>query len=588
MKRLRWVVLLPVCLLPWLVATVKADALEDLESVTVLHHDYRLGHMLDLTANDHDGVPTDILWVGGGVQGIPGTGKITVTSSAAIEFGAGEQFSIVVYGEFTSQTSSEDIVKKESGGVDYNWYLTATQVVLFTGATSGSITTDIKGSRCLGINAEDGTAGELFVDGITRGPFSAAHTFSSSSGDLTIGNLAGGTETLRSPLQALVMFNRKLTGVEHAQVCSALASRKYPIRSYRSRPGVYGPEVVVDWDMEKTGFTDWSVGSGGTLSKEAGRVYFGNRVLRVDKAAASVEAYQDVLTIGSTYRVMTGVRGDATARPSIILGSGGPELSGTTSTSWQLLDFVGTATSNRLYMYRNVAGGNYCEFDNVSVREVLYPEIQFQTYWGAHTTLNKTSGYLAKDTFRIDSGTWKVGVETVAGETIKTLECVVDGEVFLNSELFRGDINLDGNDTTWQMYLWKEDASVVNVWFVSTGTVSPTNGWYLTLDSVERLIVTKDIGLTIPRSESDPGYVPVGSWNKLAITREAVSDEFTTYMNDTLAEGDKGSSTSNPFTDSTNKQSYGMRFAFDAGDKMILGDRFGRYGFTKTRGAQVP
>ena len=137
------------------------------------------------------------------------------------------------------------------------------------------------------------------------------------------------------------------------------------------------PEILVDGDMEDTGDPTliWTPYYNATLTKETTNPHGGSQVLRVAYTnQTNPFVYQDILTVGKTYRITGWARGDGTAKPRIQEGLMGGSLfwEGTTSTSWQYFDFVGVPTHSWFILRTLIAEAGYCEFDDVSV--TLYPQ----------------------------------------------------------------------------------------------------------------------------------------------------------------------------------------------------------------------
>lgn len=143
-------------------------------------------------------------------------------------------------------------------------------------------------------------------------------------------------------------------------------------------------QVLVDGNMEKAGTTDWTSLFAATLSKETTNPKRGTNWL---KATNTIEsnggAYQEILTVGKTYRVTGWAKGDGVdAKPDIYQGS--LQWVGTTSTDWQYFDITFVASSySRLYLQtgHNVIG-DYTGWDDVLVTEYTPPVQQSTLFKG--------------------------------------------------------------------------------------------------------------------------------------------------------------------------------------------------------------
>jgi hypothetical protein len=133
-----------------------------------------------------------------------------------------------------------------------------------------------------------------------------------------------------------------------------------------------GAEILVDGDAEAVGTAAWT--SNGTLSKQTTSPHGGTQLLRIAyNATSSYFAYQNVATIGKTYRVTGWARSDGTNAPRLQQGSGGSNniWIGTTSTSWQEIDAVYIADSVNSPLFRALsATSGYIEFDDLSIKEI--------------------------------------------------------------------------------------------------------------------------------------------------------------------------------------------------------------------------
>jgi len=134
-------------------------------------------------------------------------------------------------------------------------------------------------------------------------------------------------------------------------------------------------ELVTDGDMEAAGTTAYTAAANAVLTKESGSPGgSGSQVLRMAHGGSNYPyAYQNIMTAESTYRVRGYARGDGTAKPSIRF-YGTDMWVGTTSTSWQEIDFVGIAPAGDpgWLSLRGVTTvlGTYVEFDDLTCQEL--------------------------------------------------------------------------------------------------------------------------------------------------------------------------------------------------------------------------
>lgn len=199
------------------------------EGALVLHLDLRAGHARDLSGHGNHGTPTDVQWTRDGARFPAATSMITVADAAELQ---GDEWALVAYSApgFMSQIDTETLAqKRDAGGTQWDWYLTATPgVELYDGTNTRNKAGSIVGARCLGLNVSDGATGDQYVDGILDGALSAASSISSDDAPMTIGNTYGGGEQLQSTLSAIAICSRQLTATEMAQVYAELSARTWP------------------------------------------------------------------------------------------------------------------------------------------------------------------------------------------------------------------------------------------------------------------------------------------------------------------------------------------------------------------------
>ena len=125
-------------------------------------------------------------------------------------------------------------------------------------------------------------------------------------------------------------------------------------------------QLIDDGNMEAIGTSDWECCLHAICSKEANGLLF-NHVLRVTDNGIAPYARQVALVAGEQYHIRGRARGDGTNYPTVWIGS--HVWTGTTSTEWQDVDIVASATSGYFGIYCFNTNGNYCEFDDIFVTE---------------------------------------------------------------------------------------------------------------------------------------------------------------------------------------------------------------------------
>lgn len=133
-------------------------------------------------------------------------------------------------------------------------------------------------------------------------------------------------------------------------------------------------QLLADGDMEKSGVTDWTAGSGATLTKESGGAQDGKLVLRVADTDWAAAIQSDILTIGKTYRATGWLR---TSGVGCTMRVGEVVSQTIYSGNWTYVETVGVATV--AYMRIRLNSSGWCEADDIFVTE----------YAGQHTNAEK-------------------------------------------------------------------------------------------------------------------------------------------------------------------------------------------------------
>jgi len=533
------------------------------EGALVLYHDYRSGSLRDWSGNGNDGTGTDVQWTNRGLKFPVSTSKVQVAHSAGLSPPAG---AIVGFGRFTS-CESEILVNKDN---EYGVYVSGTPKIYMKDYSGVDrwVAATIAGKRCLGVNFEDGEKAAFHVNGSHVGDGNDTNTITADTNALTIG---GPSSNLLSVLEAVLIVNRVLTSTEHAQLYAELAAMVWPTQGWRRGLGVYGPELVADRDMEKAGVTDWPAGNSATVTKEPGAAMAGGQVARVAHNGVNFPyIYQIVLTSGKTYRLTGWARGDGTHAPRF--GVGGVFLYGTTSTDWQKFDFTATAGNNAVQLMAVASAAGYCEFDDISVREVHTPDLQFATAWGAHEIANVAPGSAVPGTpIEVQSGAFAVSVESADGRDCKVLENTNDGIWSLDASLFGGDPTQDAYGT-WEGWIEKTDAGVISLGLVAQNPDALTAGDYVLEFAADESAKLKiQGGADIITGGSIDHSVPV-HWK---VTRSIIDGEWSLYLDGELV----GTGTEN-----TLKTCAYLIADMDNGCRVLLADLTGGHNLSKTRG----
>jgi len=552
----------------------------------VLYLDFRAGDFLDRSTYGNDGVPTNVDWQGGGVRFNAANSVITVADSPELQTIEG---TVLLLGEFMSQTTTERLIqKRDAGGQIYTWYLQAGNMLMYDGAGSQAVACNVVGSHCIATNFVSGVACEGFIDGLSVGAYGGVLTFTADNAPIYIGNHYLFNGVLHSPVEAALIINRQLTATEHAQLYGELANMTWPTKVKGRGQGKYGVELVTNGDME-TGSppTGWIAGNAATLTAQtATRPLAGNQVLRVAHGGTNNPyAFQGVLTPGGTYRVRGWARGDATFAPYVYCG-GAIVWTGTLAATWQHFDVkVNSVSSNVLRLYCNANAAGYAEFDNISCREVLVDDTQFKTDWQAHAgETGFAAGQLENLPIWIGSGNWQISTDTIEGETCKVIECLANGALFFDANDVLGTIQQSPFQDaygTWEFWLNKANASTSNIFFISD--LAAAAGYVLTVTATEQVDLTEVGAASLMTSAAN--YFSHSTWHKIRITRRQSDGQFSVYMDDVLVVAATGA---NPVADNTTTTCERIFFDLDTGDMIAWSDRVGNHNFRKLHGVIAP
>jgi hypothetical protein len=558
----------------------------------VLWHDYRSGSLTDFSGQGNHGTGTDIDWQGGGVRFNASTSQIAVTDAAELQL---TELTLIVCGDFRSQSNQYLISKRDAGGTNYDLYIGATAVILYDGTNSRSRITDVTGAECIAVAATNGETGDVYIDGVLDGALSDTSSLSVDDAPLLVGNYHTGSFQLNASTHAALIVDRELTATEMNQIYTELRGMRWPRRKSGTGQGSYGAELITNGDIETGDTTGWTAGNSATLTAESGGPMAGDYVIRIaHNGTNNPYAGQTILTSGSRYRITFDARGDgveASAIPRIRIWTSGTTLwTGTNSATWTGADQVFTADDTQLLLYTNLDAAGYVEFDNISVKEVQGNWIQYKTGYGATAgNTNFTAGQVENTDFIRSTGTWKVTTDTVNGKTAKVLECVAAGIAYVDARLLQGSPTLDAYGT-WEWWFYRgSTGNDLRVGFIADAVAAQPgyNGYEITMSGAERIYLYEMNGAAAgTKCRTDDAAFVQQTWYQLRITRSGAG-EFSLYLDGTLVDMTGGSGT-NPTTDATYTTSNYILLEFDAGDKISLGSTDGDENLFKLQGVVAP
>ena len=191
----------------------------------VLWHDYRAweGTFDDLSGNGNDGTASNVEFRGGGVQIQDTTGVVTVADSPSLQF---TSFSFVILGVFTkleTGTRRWFFSKEDGGGIQFDVRMRdIPNIGVHDGIIERAINIDYRGSRCISGTCGSGEAWDLYFEGIYQNTAGGVSTFTTDDADLLLLNRDNLDLPTENIVQALLLFNRKLTATEHSKVYGEL------------------------------------------------------------------------------------------------------------------------------------------------------------------------------------------------------------------------------------------------------------------------------------------------------------------------------------------------------------------------------
>lgn len=191
----------------------------------VFWHDYRdfNGTFDDLSGNGNDGTPSNVEFRGGGVQIQDTTGVITVSDAPSLQF---TSFSFVILGVFNkleTGTRRWFFSKEDGGGTQFDVRMRDTpNIGVHDGTSEQTIDIDYRGHTCIAGTCGSGEAWSLYFEGIYQGVAGGASTFTTDDADLLLLNRDNLDLPARNVVWALLLFNRKLTELEHSALYGEL------------------------------------------------------------------------------------------------------------------------------------------------------------------------------------------------------------------------------------------------------------------------------------------------------------------------------------------------------------------------------
>jgi len=193
--------------------------------------------------------------------------------------------------------------------------------------------------------------------------------------------------------------------------------------------------------------------------------------------------------------------------------------------------------------------------------------VQYKSDWGTPVSdAAVASGYLEDTGWTVSTGTWRVSMDEIEGQTVKVLECVTAGVIY--QPVPSWDQNQHGS---WEFWVYKLDASRMTIMFAANniGTIGvPTN---INVDyHTDETIKVKTGFVTIVAG----GSASADTWHKVKVTR-TLANLFELWVDGVSL----GTGTSTPLV-----ESFFWNIEADAGDKISFADEQGDHSIVKYEG----
>lgn len=180
--------------------------------------------------------------------------------------------------------------------------------------------------------------------------------------------------------------------------------------------------------------------------------------------------------------------------------------------------------------------------------------------FGAYQSVaNTTSGYLENTPWIVDSGSFKISMDTVDGSLTKVIECVTSGIVYLPVSALQNGPS-DAAFGEWEFWLNKADASssVIQLFSDSIGAAGATINYNVIYNTDETVEVREDTATSL--IDTDPTTFAHSTWHKFRVVRR-FDGEFELFVNDTSY---------GTATDITTTTGMYIVWDADAGDKVAI------------------
>jgi hypothetical protein len=203
------------------------------EGVLALYHDYRSGRLVDYSGNGRDGVGTGVSFTKDGVRFTPVAANITVPYGAWMNV---NDLTLIIYVNFSNTPGQDRLVaRRDGGGTSFDWRREPINLSVFNGTADVSLaTSSIK--SVLGFSWTSGGTPNGYINGTFAGAYTSAVARPSTTTNLVIGNLLGGSATTNKIFYYFLYITRILTATEHARIYSQLENMTWNTKGLTPGP----------------------------------------------------------------------------------------------------------------------------------------------------------------------------------------------------------------------------------------------------------------------------------------------------------------------------------------------------------------
>jgi len=184
--------------------------------------DFLSGSFLDLSSNANNGTPSNVEFGGHRALLFGSAGRVVVSDSSELQ---GDTWTLVVFGELNKQSATGRLIyKRDAGGTQYDWQITATGFQLEDGANTRTIALSATDSICNAVSFTDGGTPVHYQNGLPQGNYSGTVAIAVDNADIVLGNDHNFTSPCPDSVRGFMIFNEQLTATEHAQLYGELMS----------------------------------------------------------------------------------------------------------------------------------------------------------------------------------------------------------------------------------------------------------------------------------------------------------------------------------------------------------------------------